>query len=378
MPEAQPAARRHLSPAFSAALMRWWRPEARAIAWRVATGDRPDPYHVWLAEVMAQQTTVAAAGPRFLRFMARWPTLAALAAADEAEVLRAWAGLGYYARARNLLRAARAAHAMGGLPSSEAALRSLPGVGAYTAAAIAAMAHGAPVLPVDANVARIGARLLARDASHAVVRAALEPLVPASDPGGFAQALMDLGATICRPRAPRCAACPVRTWCAALAAGTPERWPTRPLDAARPLRRGMAWWIEHDARVLLVRRPPRGLLGGMEALPSGPWRAGPQPDPADGAPVAAAWQVLPQPVVHVFTHFRLELAVAMARLDTRPALPGRWVPVADAAPGLPTLFARAVVAALAARGSAGAGPATDVAAAGAPLGAPGSPLDPAG
>jgi A/G-specific adenine glycosylase len=329
--------------------MAWWQPGARAVAWRAAPGQRPDPYRVWVAEVMAQQTTVAAAGPRFARFVARWPTLADLATADEAEVLREWAGLGYYARARNLLRAARAAHAVGGLPDSESALRALPGVGDYTAAAVAAIAFGHPVLPIDANIARIGARLLARDAGRGEIRAALEPLVPPADPGGFAQALMDLGATICAPRAPRCDACPVAAWCAAAALGMPEAWPARACRAGRPLRRGIAWWIEAADQVLLVRRPPRGLLGGMEALPSSPWREGPMPAPAEYAPIDAAWRLLPRAVTHVFTHFRLELGVAMTRLPGRPDLPGRWANIAQAHQGLPTLFARAVAAARAAR-----------------------------
>lgn len=360
MPEAQSARRRDLSPAFSAALMAWWRPDARAVAWRAAPGERPDPYRVWLAEIMAQQTTVATAGPRFARFVARWPTLADLAAADEAEVLSEWAGLGYYARARNLVRAARAAHAAGGLPDREPALRALPGVGEYTAAAVAAIAFGRAVLPVDANIARIGARLLARDADRSEIRAVLEPLVPPADPGGFAQALMDLGATICTPRAPRCDACPVADWCAAAALATPEAWPARSGRAERPLRRGIAWWIEAADQVLLVRRPPRGLLGGMEALPTGAWREGPMPAPTEDAPIDAAWTLLSHPVTHVFTHFRLELGVAMTWLPGRPDLPGRWAHVAQAHQGLPTLFARAVAAARAAQATGadgGTGPA---------------------
>jgi A/G-specific adenine glycosylase len=344
MPEAAERAERDLSPDFSAALLAWWRPAARPVAWRDGPAQAPDPYRVWLSEVMAQQTTVAAAGPRFLRFVARWPTLAALAAADEAEVLAEWAGLGYYARARNLVRAARAAAAAGGLPRDEAGLRALPGVGDYTAAAVAAIAHGAPVLPVDANVARIGARLLGRDLARPALRAALEPLVPAHDPGGFAQALMDLGATLCTVRAPSCAHCPVRPWCHAAATGAPERWPARPAPADKPLRRGVAWWLEHDGHILLVRRPPRGLLGGMEALPSGDWRAGPLRALHEGAPVPADWQALAPPVQHVFTHFRLELTVARAQVVRRPVLAGRWAPVALAHAGLPTVFAKAVAA----------------------------------
>lgn len=354
MPEAAARAPRDLSPDFSAALLGWWQPGARAVAWRTGPAHAPDPYRVWLSEVMAQQTTVAAAGPRFLRFVRRWPTLAALAAADEAEVLAEWAGLGYYARARNLVRAARLAAAAGGLPRDESGLRALPGMGDYTAAAVAAIAHGAPVLPVDANVARVGARLLARDLPRAALRAALEPLVPAADPGGFAQALMDLGATLCTVRAPRCGACPVRAWCAAAATGAPERWPTPRPRVPKPLRQGVAWWLEHDGHVLLVRRPARGLLGGMEALPSGEWHSGPARPPADeGAPVAADWQLLATPVTHVFTHFRLRLWVACARVEHRPALAGRWAPAAQAHAGLPTLFANAIAAVRRARAAPG-------------------------
>jgi A/G-specific adenine glycosylase len=325
--------------------MAWWRPAARAVAWRAAAGERPDPYRVWLSEVMAQQTTVAAAGPRFARFVERWPTLDALAASNDAEVLREWAGLGYYARARNLLRAARAAQATGGLPASEAALRALPGVGEYTAAAIAAIAFGVRTLPVDANITRVAARLLGRDLARRAARAALEPLVPADDPGGFAQALMDLGATICTARMPHCQACPVRPWCAGAASGEPARWPARAVKADKPVRRGVAWWLEHDGHILLVRRPPSGLLGGMEALPSGEWRVGPPPDPHAGAPIPAGWMMLDAPVAHVFTHFRLELAVAVARLARRPELHGRWAPIAEAHTGLPTVFAKAVAVA---------------------------------
>jgi A/G-specific adenine glycosylase len=291
MPEAAARPERDLSPDFSAALLAWWRPAARPVAWRASPAQAPDPYRVWLSEVMAQQTTVAAAG---------------------------------------------------GLPRDEALLRALPGVGDYTAAAVAAIAHGAPVLPVDANVARIGARLLARDLARPALRAALEPLVPAHDPGGFAQALMDLGATLCTVRAPRCADCPVRPWCRAAASGASERWPARRARAGKPLRRGVAWWLEHDGYILLVRRPPRGLLGGMEALPSSDWRAAALPPLDEGAPVAADWQALAPPVAHVFTHFRLELTVARAQVARRPALAGRWAPVAQAHAGLPTLFARAV------------------------------------
>jgi A/G-specific adenine glycosylase len=338
---------------ISGPLLRWYDGNARALPWRHPPGcpDTPDPYRIWLAEIMLQQTTVAVAGPYWQRFLARWPTVAALAAADDTDVMREWAGLGYYARARNLLAAARAVAAMGGFPETEVGLRALPGVGPYTAAAVAAIAFGERATVVDGNIERVVSRLAAiatpLPGAKPAIATALAPHVPADRPGDFAQALMDLGATICTPRSPRCLLCPLRPACHANAAGTPEAFPVKTPKAARPLKQGLAWWIEHSGDIALVRRPPRGLLGGMLALPGTTWRVGQAPE----TPFDADWQVLPDPVVHGFTHFELHLGIACARLDRRPAeidgSPLIWTPRSTVpTAGLPTLFARAAQAAL--------------------------------
>ena len=322
-----------------------YRAHARTLPWRAPPGSpRADPYRVWLSEVMLQQTTVATVTPRFERFVERWPTVAALAAADEVEVLREWAGLGYYARARNLIACAKAVAARGGFPDSEEGLRELPGVGAYTAAAIAAIAFGRRAVVIDTNVERVIARLHAIDRPIAEARPAIrtlaEALTPTEDAGDFAQAMMDLGATICRPKAPRCAECPIAADCAAFASGTPEAYPPRAAKRERPHRFGTAWWIERDGAVWLVRRPAKGLLGGMAALPGDQW--------SEAAPNPRAIAT----VGHGFTHFTLDLAL-VARPD--PVGDGWWQPIAtlgDA--GLPTLYARAVDAILSNRSSCAA------------------------
>ena len=300
-----------------------------------------EPYRVWLSEVMLQQTTVATVRPRFRRFIERWPTISSLAAADEADVLHEWAGLGYYARARNLHACARAVAERGGFPDNEGALRQLPGLGAYTAAAVAAIAFGRPAAVIDTNVERVVARLagIARPVAEArtEIRAAVEAIVPADRPGDFAQAMMDLGATICRPRAPDCPACPLSADCVAFASGAPEAFPAAKVRRARPHRHGIAWWIERGGALWLVRRPRRGLLGGMAALP------GPEWSDAVGAPrgelARVAWG---------FTHFTLDMAaVAQA---APPEGEGWWQPldrIAEA--GLPSLYARLVEAVLARR-----------------------------
>ncbi len=320
------------------ALLCWYVVDKRRLPWRAEAGETADPYRVWLSEVMLQQTTVAAVKPYFERFTARWPTVEALARAEDADLMSAWAGLGYYARARNLLACARAVAAEhdGVFPGEEAALRKLPGIGAYTAAAIAAIAFGKRAVVVDGNVERVISRLHALKEplpqARPRIRALADAMTPAGGAGDFAQAMMDLGATICTPRNPACGRCPVRSWCKARAAGDPERYPVKAPKAARPRRHGKAWWLEHDGEVLLVRRPPSGLLGGMLALPEEP-------------PVEAAWEEAGA-VEHVFTHFSLTMTLLCARTDRRPE--GLWHPVdAIADAGLPTLFAR-----LAARGLA--------------------------
>ncbi|MCJ7421513.1 A/G-specific adenine glycosylase [Sphingomicrobium astaxanthinifaciens] len=328
-------------------LLEHYRAHARDLPWRTPPGAKaaPDPYHVWLSEVMLQQTTVATVAPRFDAFLARWPTVEAMAAAPLEEVLGQWAGLGYYARARNLHACAVAVAGRGGFPDSEAGLRALPGIGDYTAAAVAAIAFGREAVVVDTNVERVVARYFAirrpvKDA-RAEIRERAAFFYEGVDAGAMAQALMDLGATICRPRTPDCAACPLADTCAAHAGGDPASIPPRPPRKARPERHGTAFVIERDGAIFLVRRPEKGVLGGMAALPGSAWRDGAPP-----APAAAAAAIR-----HVFTHFALTLAV-----ESRPEPPrdveGWWQPrdrLAQA--GLPTLYVKALAAFDAARGA---------------------------
>ncbi|KQX19293.1 MULTISPECIES: A/G-specific adenine glycosylase [unclassified Sphingomonas] len=334
-------------------LLAWYDAHHRRLPWRAGPGGVPtDPYRVWLSEIMLQQTTVAAVKPYFERFTARWPTVADLAAADDADVMSAWAGLGYYARARNLVACARAVaddHG-GAFPDSEAGLRTLPGIGDYSAAAIAAIAFGRRAVVVDANVERVASRLFAFDRELPKARPALRALVDRITPdrraGDFAQAMMDLGSSICTVRAPQCLLCPLTDGCDARIAGNPEDYPVKAAKKAKPQRLGTAFWIEDDDRVWLVRRPGKGLLGGMRALPSGPWS---DDDPGlAGAPLDASWRDAGS-VDHVFTHFALKLRV-MATAHPTHAGDGEWWPIdgiADA--GLPTLFARAAARAIASR-----------------------------
>ena len=309
---------------------------ARALPWRSPPGStRPDPYFVWLSEVMLQQTTVATVKPRFRRFVDRWPTVEALAAAPDEDVLGEWAGLGYYARARNLIACAREVAARGAFPTTEAELRKLPGLGAYTAAAIAAIAFGEPTTVVDTNVERVVARLCGIDRSiaeaRADIRAFAADLTPASRPGDFAQAMMDLGATICRPRNPACDVCPLAADCAAFASGNPEAFPAAKPRRERPHRHGIAWWIERHGSIWLARRPAKGLLGGMAALPGPAWDESVPPH----SPIVT--------VTHGFTHFTLDLHV-VARADL-PEGAGWWHSldrIGEA--GLPTLYLRAAQA----------------------------------
>ena len=302
---------------------------------------------------MLQQTTVAAVKPYFERFVSRWPTVRALAAADDAELMAAWAGLGYYSRARNLLACARIVvdeHG-GHFPSSEAELRRLPGIGDYTAAAIAAIAFGEPAAVVDGNVERVIARLFAiatpLPAAKAAIRERAAVLTPYSRPGDHAQAMMDLGATICTPKKPACAFCPVQNACQAFAEGRPDAYPVRAPRLARPHRRGLAFWVEADGNVLLVTRPTRGLLGGMRALPSCDWNQEPS---LESAPVQAEWIMLAPPVRHVFTHFSLDLSVAMTSVAPQTMVDGEWWPIERLhEAGLPTVFDKAARLALESR-----------------------------
>jgi A/G-specific adenine glycosylase len=305
-----------------AALLAWYDRHRRQLPWRSPPGVRPDPYRVWLSEIMLQQTTVATVGPYFDRFVTRWPDIAALAAASLDEILQLWQGLGYYARARNLLACARAVvERYGGtFPRDPAMLRALPGIGDYTAAAIAAIAFDHPTAALDGNGERVMARLYAVSeplpTAKPRLRALAGGLVAEQRAGDFAQALMDLGATICTPRRPRCVLCPWRACCAAAAGGMADALPTPSEKPERPSRYGVAFWLTRpDGTVLLRRRPEKGLLGGMTEVPSTLWRADPWTieEAVRSAPAAAEWTMLPGVVRHGFTHFVLELAIMTGR-----------------------------------------------------------------
>jgi A/G-specific adenine glycosylase len=339
-----------------AQLLAWYDEHARDLPWRVrpaarAAGRRPHPYRVWLSEVMLQQTTVPHATPYFLKFTTRWPSVGALAAEADGEVMAAWAGLGYYARARNLLACARAVardHA-GVFPDTEAGLRSLPGLGPYTAAAVAAIAFDRPANVVDGNVERVVARLFAVEDPLPDAKPRLKGLAAglAGDarPGDWAQALMDLGAVVCRPKQPLCERCPIAGHCAAAAKGDPETYPRRAAKAERPHRYGVAYVLTRGPEVALVRRPPKGLLGGMLALPTSDWRTGRRWSEAEAlaaAPAQAPWRGVGE-VEHGFTHFTLTLQLMRAEGEAAPGV--IWSPRRDL-DGLPSVFLKAARAGL--------------------------------
>ena len=336
----------------SAVLLAWYDRAARPLPWRLPPGQagRANPYHVWLSEIMLQQTTVAAVKPYFTAFLARWPSVVALAAAEDADVMAAWAGLGYYARARNLLACARAVGAMGGIfPQAEADLRKLPGIGPYTAAAIAAIAFDIPATVVDGNVERVVARRFAVQTPLPAAKPALiahaASLTPQYRPGDYAQAMMDLGATICTPRSPKCEICPWAHCCKARAQGIEASLPAKTPKAPRPRWLGHAYAaFNAQGEVLLETRPPKGLLGGMLALPCSDWGEAPAPNP----PLVAQWHILNTPVRHVFTHFELHLTVHWAMTDATPGR-GRFTPI-PAATDLPSVMRKALAAARAAAG----------------------------
>ena len=325
-------------------LLDWYDRHARDLPWRAPPGTPPpDPYRVWLSEVMLQQTTVAAVKPYFEAFTRRWPDVAALAAAPEDDVMAAWAGLGYYSRARNLVKCARAVAARGGFPTTESELRELPGLGAYTAAAVAAIAFAQRAVVVDANVERVVARLFAIDtpmpAARKPIRVAADAITPARRAGDFAQAMMDLGSSVCTAREPKCLLCPLAKACKARATGDPARLPVKAPKKPKPMRRGCAFWIEREGEVWLVRREGKGMLGGMRALPDDGWSA--RADGTGEAPMPGTWESAGV-VRHVFTHAALELSVVVQRNAPAPDAEGEWWPIdrIDDA-GLPTLFAKA-------------------------------------
>ena len=337
-----------------ARLLDWYDANARDLPWRVgpadhALGVRADPYRVWLSEVMLQQTTVPHAAPYFLKFTHRWPRVSNLAAEADEEVMAAWAGLGYYARARNLLACARAvAREHGGVfPETEEGLRALPGLGPYTAAAVGAIAFDLPTNVVDGNVERVMSRLFAVETplpdGKAELKALAGSLVREDRPGDWAQALMDLGATVCRPKAPLCDRCPLTEFCAGLAGGEPETYPRKKAKAARPHRNGVAYILTRGNEVALVRRPPKGLLGGMLALPTSDWRAigWDDDEAAAAAPVGADWRPVGE-VEHVFTHFSLTLRLLRAEGDADGLI---WTP-RSGLDALPSVFLKAARAGL--------------------------------
>lgn len=341
-----------MAASISQLLLDWYDAHARALPWRVPPGEpHPDDpsfaYRVWLSEVMLQQTTVAAVKPYFEKFTARWPTVFDLAAAGEDEVMAAWAGLGYYSRARNLVKCAKVVAEAGGFPETEPELRQLPGLGAYTAAAIAAIAFGRRAVVVDANVERVVSRLFAVEeplpGSRKTIRERADAITPEARAGDFAQAMMDLGSQVCTSKAPRCLLCPLADSCEGRKAGDPERLPVKPPKKAKPERRGTAWWIEREGpegpEVWLVKRPGTVMLGGMRALPDDGWTA--REDGAGEPPVAGARAALGA-VRHTFTHAHLTLSVERVDAEGEPQKEGEWWPVArigDA--GLATLFAKA-------------------------------------
>lgn len=335
---------------LAAELLAWYDRNARVMPWRTAPADRaagvrPDPYRIWLSEVMLQQTTVAAVRAYFLRFTERWPDVAALAAAADADVMGEWAGLGYYARARNLLACARAvAGAHGGrFPTTRDGLMGLPGIGPYTAAAVAAIAFDEPAVVVDGNVERVMARLYGVEtplpaAKPDLVRlaASLTPLLRAGD---YAQAVMDLGATICTPRNPACGLCPWNRVCAARAAGVQAELPRKTAKPAKPVRQGRLWVARRaDGAMLLETRPDRGLLGGMLGWPGSAWDGGGGP-----APLEADWRDAVGEVRHTFTHFHLRLDIAVAEVGlTAAPLRGVFLPRTAFRPSdLPTVMRKA-------------------------------------
>ncbi|WP_029075727.1 A/G-specific adenine glycosylase [Kaistia adipata] len=342
-------------------LLAWYDRHARRLPWRTSPAERragvkPDPYRVWLSEIMLQQTNVTTVKPYFEDFLARWPTVSDLAAASTEDVMKAWAGLGYYSRARNLKACAdTVVREHGGrFPENAAGLRDLPGIGAYTSAAIAAIAHDEPAAVVDGNVERVLSRIFAVEtplpAAKKEIAALQAELTPERRAGDYAQAMMDLGATLCTPKRPACPLCPWEASCTAHARGTEELYPRKAAKADRPERAGAAFVaIRSDGAILLRKRAERGLLGGMTEVPGSDWLAGPAPAPGtNAAPFPADWRRVAAPVVHIFTHFRLTLDIWHASLpEAHPAPADAWWASARDLPheALPSVMKKAIEAA---------------------------------
>ncbi|GAA2852112.1 A/G-specific DNA-adenine glycosylase [Aminobacter aminovorans] len=341
-------------------LLEWYDVHHRELPWRTPPSDlkrgiRPDPYRVWLSEIMLQQTTVEAVKPFFRAFLEKWPDVAALAAAETEDVMKAWAGLGYYSRARNLKVCAETVAALpnGRFPDSEDGLRALPGIGPYTAAAIASIAFNRPAAVVDGNVERVVTRLFSiatpLPQAKVEIRDHVERMLAAARPGDFAQAMMDLGATICTPRRPRCMLCPLRSDCSAVASGDPELYPVKPAKTERPQRRGAAFVaVRSDGAVLLRKRPGKGLLGGMTEVPTTGWTARVDGDTGAGsAPFAAKWQRAGT-ITHIFTHFALDLDVFRADATKDQAPEGHfWSAASDlSGEALPSVMKKVIEAAI--------------------------------
>lgn len=335
------------TPTLSTLLLDWYDGHGRDLPWRTKGGGWADPYHVWLSEIMLQQTTVAAVIPYFEKFLKRWPNVEELANAADEDVMAAWAGLGYYSRARNLLAAARDVVGKygGQFPEAEVDLRALPGIGPYTAAAISSIAFGRRAVVVDGNVERVMARVGAVQTPLPAAKAELYELAdrytPDKRPGDYAQAVMDLGATICTPRNPACGICPLMQRCAARLGFDPTDFPKKSPKAEKPVRQGVIFWAESEQGVRLTRRPPKGLLGGMLGLPSSRWEVGLNPETAfTDAPFSLDWQVLPGVVRHTFTHFHLDMRVAFAACSHDD---GQWARRDEILSlGLPTVMKKAV------------------------------------
>jgi len=356
----QPNSRQDTQAIFADRLLAWYDKHHRDLPWRTtpaarARGASPDPYRVWLSEIMLQQTTVEAVKPYFRNFLTRWPDITSLAAAQTDDIMKAWAGLGYYSRARNLKKCADqvAGDHAGRFPDDEAGLRALPGIGQYTAAAIAAIAFDRPAAVVDGNVERVIARHAAIETplpeAKTEIRAVVAERTPSVRPGDFAQAMMDLGATVCTPKRPACMVCPVNDDCLALAAGDPELYPLRAPKADRPQRRGAAFVaVRPDGSILVRKRPDSGLLGGMTEVPTSAWTARVDGDTTPAAaPFAADW-IRTGSIAHVFTHFALDLVVYRADVsDTAPPAGHRWVATAEIdGEAFPTVIKKAIEAAI--------------------------------